>query len=272
MLNLFINTQSLMQPLTHHQVGAHTLPIVRTVRKNSIALKHRDALHSRGEVVILVPKTYSNKRLKKVLLEHQTWLEQGLNRLTLRLQKSIPLTKFAGKAGESFSFLGEEVTVVYALAESKRTENFPPPIVHIQNKQCCIELIQTDSSESESQVCWAIESFMRQALQDYLPPVLEQYAQHIGVTYQAVTVKGYKARWGSCCPDGRLQFNWRLMQAPSWVIDYVVVHELCHLVHLNHSRAFWTLVQKHCPRTNEAKHYLKQHGQPWIHFLQRHAQ
>ena len=268
MLNLFTDTQ----PLTHHQVGVHTLPIVRTVRKNSIALKHRESRHSRnrgGEVVILVPKTYSNKRLKTVLLSHQTWLEQSLNRLTLRLQKAISLPKFSGKTGESFSFLGEEVVVVYELAEPKGKEVSPPPMVHIKNKQCTLRLIQARSLKSERQVCLVIESFMKQALQDYLSPVLEHYAQRIGVMYQAVTVKGYKARWGSCYSDGRLQFNWRLIQAPSWVVDYVVVHELCHLVHPNHSRDFWALVQAHYPKTNEAKAYIKQHGKQWISFLQK---
>jgi hypothetical protein len=106
------------------------------------------------------------------------------------------------------------------------------------------------------------------ALKKYLASKLEQYTKQIGVTHQSVTVKGYKSRWGSCSSDGRLQFNWRLMQAPRWVIDYVMVHELCHIIHPNHSREFWALVQKHCPKRDEAKRYFKQHGSMWIQFLQ----
>ncbi|MCF6345251.1 MAG: M48 family metallopeptidase [Thiomicrorhabdus sp.] len=81
-------------------------------------------------------------------------------------------------------------------------------------------------------------------------------------------VKGYKSRWGSCCSDGRLQFNWRLWQAPDWVIDYVIVHELCHRVYPNHSKAFWALVMQHYPKTNEAKRMIKQQGKRWIKFLE----
>ncbi|CAN8141022.1 conserved hypothetical protein [uncultured Thiomicrorhabdus sp.] len=64
-----------------------------------------------------------------------------------------------------------------------------------------------------------------------------------------------------------MQFNWKLLQAPKWVVDYVIVHELAHLVHPNHSRDFWNLVQQHYPETLKAKVYLKQSGNQMMQFL-----
>lgn len=83
----------------------------------------------------------------------------------------------------------------------------------------------------------------------------------IGVQPTAIIVKTYKARWGSCYSDGRISFNWKLIMAATWVIDYVVVHELCHLIHHNHSANFWRLVEQYYPSYKQAKEWLKQNGQ-----------
>ncbi|VAW44621.1 Putative predicted metal-dependent hydrolase [hydrothermal vent metagenome] len=260
--------------ITHHQIGERDLEVVRTARKDSIALKVRADRHNR--VVILVPKRYSNRQLTKVLLANQSWLSRSLIKLEQQWLSQFEFSVFTGEWGESFDFLGQPVILVRAdigvqgeLSLFKRgcsgAENLNLPFqVRILNHQCHI----AKSLATRQQRCAAIEAFMIQTAQNYLPAQLTHYAQQIGVTCQRVQVKGYKSCWGSCSPDGRLQFNWRLMQAPNWVIDYVVVHELCHLIHPNHSRDFWALVQQHYPKTNEAKAYIKQYGVQWIHFLQ----
>ena len=74
-----------------------------------------------------------------------------------------------------------------------------------------------------------------------------------------MNIRQYSARWGSCNNRKEISFNYLLMMAPPWVIDYVVIHELCHLTHLNHSQHFWQLVIKHCAYFQEAKQWLKHH-------------
>ena len=249
---------SKVKKITHHQIGGQPLEIVRTTRKNSIALKACADKH-----VILVPKHYSNRQLTKVLTANQTWLMQGLAKLQQRRLSHPEPVVFKGEWGESFDFLGQPVTLE-AVSRGGRNLNKCSPVSILEN-QCLL----AEDLQPLLQRCAAIEAFMIQTARMYLADHLPQVAQQIGVTYQSVTVKGYKSRWGSCHPDGRLQFNWRLWQAPPWVIEYVMVHELCHLVHLNHSKAFWALVQRYCPKTNEAKAYIKQHGSSWIQFLQK---
>ena len=79
------------------------------------------------------------------------------------------------------------------------------------------------------------------------------------LTPSKIKIRQYKARWGSCNSRKEVSLNYLLMMAPLWVIDYVIIHELCHLVHMNHSSQFWALVKLHCPDYNTAKQWLITH-------------
>lgn len=89
---------------------------------------------------------------------------------------------------------------------------------------------------------------------------VEYFAKVIGVTYGKITVRNQKTRWGSCSSKGNLNFNCLLMLAPPEVLDYVVVHELCHRKQMNHSKAFWLEVEKVLPDYKEARKWLKEDG------------
>ena len=100
---------------------------------------------------------------------------------------------------------------------------------------------------------------------------IEKYAVQISellqVKYNRITVKDTSTRWGSCSIDKNLSFSWRLALAPRDVMEYVVVHELCHLIEMNHSPKFWKLVYKICPDYFVAKTWLKKHGKDLHHFF-----
>ena len=85
-------------------------------------------------------------------------------------------------------------------------------------------------------------------------------AAALDVGYARLTVRGQRSRWGSCSSSGALSFNWRLVLAPHDVLDYVVVHEVCHLVEHNHGHAFWQLVEQRRPAYRESKQWLDDHG------------
>jgi len=94
----------------------------------------------------------------------------------------------------------------------------------------------------------------------HIPQRVAFYAPQIGVTYNGITIRRQRTRWGSCSGKGSLNFNCMLMLAPEAVIDYVVVHELCHRKEMNHSQQFWALVQQHCPDYATQRRWLKEHG------------
>lgn len=102
------------------------------------------------------------------------------------------------------------------------------------------------------------------AAKEYFPKRAAYFQQFTGGTYNRITIRDQKTRWGSCSAKGTLSFNWRLMLAPPSILDYVVVHELCHLTHMNHSSAFWQAVEKVCPDYRTARKWLKDHGQELV--------
>lgn len=97
-----------------------------------------------------------------------------------------------------------------------------------------------------------------------IPERVEYFAKVIGVTYGKITVRNQKTRWGSCSSKGNLNFNCLLMLAPPEVLDYVVVHELCHRKQMNHSKAFWLEVEKVLPDYKEVRKWLKEDGSQMI--------
>ena len=100
-----------------------------------------------------------------------------------------------------------------------------------------------------------------------IPTRVEYFARIIGVTYGNITIRNQKTRWGSCSSKGNLNFNCLLMLAPPKVLDYVVVHELCHRKQMNHSKAFWTEVEKVFPDYKESIKWLKEEGSQMMYMV-----
>lgn len=93
-----------------------------------------------------------------------------------------------------------------------------------------------------------------------LPRTVAEVAMRTGLVPVKVAVRNQSSRWGSCSRRGTVSLNWRLLMAPDWVAEYVIVHELCHLRHMDHSADFWRLVETHFPEQRAAKAWLKAHG------------
>lgn len=118
-----------------------------------------------------------------------------------------------------------------------------------------VQLVREKTNQTKE-----LEKRYRKAAVDYIPKRVAHFAQILGVTYEKITIRDTKTRWGSCSSSGNLSFSWRLMLAPFSVLDYVVVHELCHRIHMNHSREFWKTVEYYFPEYREKKNWLKEHG------------
>jgi len=97
--------------------------------------------------------------------------------------------------------------------------------------------------------------------EEYLPKRLMELAQKLGVRYKKVQVRDVRSRWGSCSSKGTISLNWRLIMAPIDVIDYVLIHELAHIVHPNHSKYFWRYVATFCPDYKLHRSWLRKNGQ-----------
>lgn len=121
-------------------------------------------------------------------------------------------------------------------------------------------LLGTQKSSDSKPVSPEILELKAKAKEE-LPAIVKKYADLMGVTYNRITIRHQKTRWGSCTKTGNLSFNCLLMKMPENVRDYVIIHELAHRKELNHSSKFWTIVAEYCPWYKESKQWLKDNGQ-----------
>ena len=131
---------------------------------------------------------------------------------------------------------------------------------HLEIMQKRISNMSDEKNPSTALTDADIKALSEQA-RIYMPSRVEHFAQIIDVTYGRITIRHQKTRWGSCSSRGTLSFNYRLIYGPAGPLDYVVVHELCHLTHMNHSKDFWNMVEHIMPDYRIYKQWLREHGQ-----------
>ena len=106
-----------------------------------------------------------------------------------------------------------------------------------------------------------VAAWLKVLARDRLARASTHYAGLVGRSYSSLALRDTRSRWGSCSPDGLLMYSWRLIMAPPQVLDYVVAHEVAHLVELNHSRAYWAVVSRICPGWQAQRAWLRTQGQ-----------
>jgi predicted metal-dependent hydrolase len=106
----------------------------------------------------------------------------------------------------------------------------------------------------------AIERWYRRTARSEIAPRLDDAVAALDSSYTKLTIRGQRTRWGSCSTTGAMSFNWRLLLGPEEVLDYVVWHEACHLVVMDHSRRFWSLLERHRPGYREPQRWLRDNG------------
>jgi len=114
--------------------------------------------------------------------------------------------------------------------------------------------------EQSEEIRAALENWYRQQAKEYIAERTAILAAQHGFEYIGVKIRGQRTRWGSCSSKGNLNFNWKLMMVPAAAVDYVIIHELCHLRELNHSARFWALVRELCPNYKYWVRWLKEHS------------
>ena len=122
-----------------------------------------------------------------------------------------------------------------------------------------MEKLAADRAALEPLTKGDIEKLAEDALR-YIPLRVREIAKKMAVTFGNITIRNQKTRWGSCSAKGNLNFNCLLMLTPPEVVDYVIIHELCHRIHMNHSPAFWREVEKYDPGYRDKKKWMKEHG------------
>lgn len=213
--------------------------IIRSKRK-SIAL----VISSDATLVVRAPFRISLDYIEKMATRKIDWIERKIKEIQNR-PKAVE-RKFI--AGEEFLYLGEK----YQL---KITGNFK---IELSGNNECRELL------FPKVFLWRAKKRMeswykKQALEEITERV-KVAARKLNLNYRSIKISNAKTNWGSCGPKNSLNFSWRLVMAPEFVIDYVVIHELTHILEKNHSRRFWNKVEAAMPEYKRAKKWLRENG------------
>lgn len=208
-----------------------------TRRKRSIKLE----VLADNTVEVVAPNRTSERAINKLLDEKQDWI---LKRLRFNQDNADKLRPKQYQDGETFYYLGS----AYPL---KFTATTPKGVGFYEGALCI------NSRKAPEK---AIANWYKQRAYDIIEDRVGHFAQLMSLNPSSIKIKRMKTRWGSCSSSGNLNFNWALIMAPLPVIDYVVIHELSHLVHMNHSPAFWSLVEQYCTDYKAHTRWLKEHG------------
>lgn len=220
--------------------------IIRTQRKTvSIQIRVEDG------VVVRCPQSLSDKDIECLVHSKASWIAKKLQQMA-SVKRPQPKTF---KACETMPFLGREYPFIVKPKDKRGA------VVSFNGHHFTIELDgELQGMHRESCIRTAFTTWYRGQAQKTLGERLHLYAKKMHVQPRSIRVKEQKTIWGSCSSNGDLNLNWRLIMAPLEIIDYIVVHELAHLVHMNHSKAFKTLLNKMLPNVPECQVWLKEYG------------
>lgn len=222
-----------------HHVAGRELPlrVVENARAKRLTLR----IDAGGQALrVTVPPGLRPSEVDRFLDRHRDWLELKLARLPDRPQV---------RAGVKIPLRGT-----------------PHLIVHRPGKRGTVAVACEDGAPAlhihgeEADLPRRLADFLKREARRDIEPLVAKHTASVGRRAKAIRFKDTSSRWGSCTADGALSFSWRIMMAPPTVIDYLVAHEVAHLREMNHGPKFWALCRELCPRTDEARAWLKRNG------------
>ena len=157
-------------------------------------------------------------------------------RVVVRAPEKIPQNEIMKFVEEKQNWIKKHLVQMYFKAEENKKQKKEPALTNADIEKLCQKALSV------------------------IPDKVKYYAEIMGVTYGRITIRNQKTRWGSCSSKGNLNFNCLLMLMPDKVLDYVVVHELCHLRQMNHSKKFWKEVERYMPDYPNFKLWLNEYG------------
>ena len=216
-----------------------------TIQKSVKRRKLTITIERDRKVVVHAPEGLSDEKIRQVVESKRRWIHEK----TGHSQKYQTLPHPPGKelvSGESALYLGRQYrieVVKNGLAGIQFSHRFLIPASQGKKRQ---EVLRE----------WYINRAKEKIVQQ-----VKLHARRLGVDIAGVKIVDSRYRWGSCTLKNNVNFNWRLIKAPMFVIDYVIVHELSHLIEANHTPRFWNIVSAQTPTMDKAKVWLKEHGQ-----------
>ncbi len=216
--------------------------IIRSPRRRSVSI----AVDS-GAVTVRAPKRLSERRIKAFVESKSRWI---ILKLSESRQREMEAPRHRYAEGEAFRFQGSEFFLAIIHAPGRFS-------VSIKGDRMIMKIPENTPAEKMPEMLrkWYV-STARAVFKERI----SFYSVAMGVEPAGISVRSQKRRWGSCSSGGNISLNWKLVTAPPEILDYVVAHELCHLMHRNHGPQFWALLTKHMPECRERRKWLRENG------------
>jgi len=212
--------------------------VVRSSRKSlAIHIRHR-------RVEVRSPLWTSRREIRSFLEANKEWIEQRLRDEARRYRESLRI-----EHGRKIFYRARERRIVF--------QEYPRQRIVVTSDEFIIQGPALTPKKAREQV----ESFLQQRASRYLPDRARALARYLRVSrrLKEIKLRKTKTKWGHCTSTGIVQFNWLIMLAPDSIIDYMIAHEICHLIHMDHSENFWELVESVCPDYDYYREWLQQH-------------
>jgi len=221
------------------------MDLAYTIKRSTKRRKLTISVERDRRVVVHAPEKTSDEKIRQIVESKRQWIYEKIG----HPQKYQNLPHPPGKelvSGESALYLGRQYRIEVVgtgLSKVRFVQRFLIP-----------------ATEGETRVEALREWYIGRAREKIFLRV-KGHARELGVNVAGVKIVENRYRWGSCTPNNNVNFNWRLIKAPMFVIDYVIIHELAHLIEANHTPRFWNIVRAQTPTMEKAKAWLKENGQ-----------
>ena len=226
----------------HHQViqgNGFVAEIIRTSRRKTASIKVIE-----GHVSVIVPEALPVETIESLLTKKHRWIKEKL----AFQEQAVAVKPKQFVSGEALSYLGRN----YRL----KIEQGLYPAIKLHQGRFVVS-VRDKTVNNQPAIKQLLIHWYKNHAAAKLIEKTHRYASIIGVNPKSITIKPFKSRWGSCSHQRDIHYNWKIIMAPNRIVDYVVVHELCHILHHDHSPKFWNMVERYLPDYQVCKEWLK---------------
>ena len=219
-------------------------------RSHPTARHIRISVNAAGEVLLTIPRRATKAEAREFLVSRVEWVQTQLAKLRTQSPRAASRAP-AWDGSDVLPLRGETLPLHWLRASVARPQ--------VRLTASGIELFAPGSTRAE-QLTRALKLALMREARIEAEDLLNREAHRLGLSWQTLRIADTRAQWGSCTRDGTVSLSWRLLLAPPEVFRYVVIHELCHLRHLDHSPRFWALVAQQMPDYLQHRDWLKRNG------------
>lgn len=230
------------------------------IRRSARAKRMRLSLNQSGELTLVLPR-FVPETIGRVFVNSQSaWIKMQQAKIKSKVEI---YQQQEWSTGSDIIIFDQKKYSIKLISHSLKRDCYK-----INEKVLGVCLSPDDKNSKQKRIKILIESFYKDLAKEHLTKRSEYWAEQLGARFNQVRIKSTKSRWGSCSTKKNLNYNWKVLQAPAAVIDYLVIHEVCHLKEMNHSTKFWKLVENLDPKFKAHRAYLKEHQGRLLGFLQ----